>query len=61
MAHVGLMPQQANATGGFRAQGMDPRSAAQVFDAACSAERADAFSVVIEGRPKRWRAISPKR
>ena len=55
------MPQQANATGGFRAQGMDPRSAAQVFDAACSAERADAFSVVIEGWPKRWRAISPKR
>lgn len=49
MAHVGLMPQQANATGGFRAQGMDPRSAAQVFDAACSAERAGAFSVVIEG------------
>lgn len=49
MAHVGLMPQQANATGGFRAQGMDPRSAAQVFDAACAAERAGAFGVVIEG------------
>ncbi|KVO61384.1 3-methyl-2-oxobutanoate hydroxymethyltransferase [Burkholderia stagnalis] len=49
MAHIGLMPQQANATGGFKAQGMDPRTADRIFDAACAVEQAGAFSVVVEG------------
>ncbi|KVC58239.1 3-methyl-2-oxobutanoate hydroxymethyltransferase [Burkholderia ubonensis] len=49
MAHIGLMPQQANATGGFKAQGLEPRTAERIFAAALAAEQAGAFSVVIEG------------
>ncbi|CAJ0821894.1 MULTISPECIES: 3-methyl-2-oxobutanoate hydroxymethyltransferase [Ralstonia] len=49
MAHIGLMPQQANATGGFKAQGLDAGSATRIFEAARAVERAGAFSVVIEG------------
>ncbi|RQS71509.1 3-methyl-2-oxobutanoate hydroxymethyltransferase [Burkholderia sp. Bp8963] len=49
MAHIGLMPQQANATGGFKAQGNDACSAERVFAAACAVEQAGAFSVVVEG------------
>ncbi|MFM0643250.1 3-methyl-2-oxobutanoate hydroxymethyltransferase [Paraburkholderia bryophila] len=49
MAHIGLMPQQANAMGGFKAQGIDERSAQRIFDAALAMEQAGAFCVVIEG------------
>ncbi|KUZ86286.1 3-methyl-2-oxobutanoate hydroxymethyltransferase [Burkholderia ubonensis] len=49
MAHIGLMPQQANATGGFKAQGLEPRTAERIFAAALAVEQAGAFSVVIEG------------
>ncbi|KWA72307.1 3-methyl-2-oxobutanoate hydroxymethyltransferase [Burkholderia ubonensis] len=49
MAHIGLMPQQANATGGFKAQGLEPRTAERIFAAARAVEQAGAFSVVIEG------------
>ncbi|KMW44092.1 3-methyl-2-oxobutanoate hydroxymethyltransferase [Ralstonia insidiosa] len=49
MAHIGLMPQQANATGGFKAQGLEAASAARIFEAARAVEQAGAFSVVIEG------------
>ncbi|WP_431823562.1 3-methyl-2-oxobutanoate hydroxymethyltransferase [Burkholderia sp. F1] len=49
MAHIGLMPQQVNATGGFKAQGLEPRAAERIFAAARAVEQAGAFSVVIEG------------
>ncbi|AOJ65022.1 3-methyl-2-oxobutanoate hydroxymethyltransferase [Burkholderia ubonensis] len=49
MAHIGLMPQQANATGGFKSQGLEPRTAERIFAAARAVEQAGAFSVVIEG------------
>lgn len=42
MAHIGLMPQQANATGGFKAQGLEPRTAERIFAAARAVEQAGA-------------------
>ncbi|WP_322070786.1 3-methyl-2-oxobutanoate hydroxymethyltransferase [Paraburkholderia bannensis] len=49
MAHIGLMPQQFNAFGGFKAQGLDERSAQSILEAALAVQDAGAFSVVIEG------------
>ncbi|WP_027820262.1 3-methyl-2-oxobutanoate hydroxymethyltransferase [Paraburkholderia bannensis] len=49
MAHIGLMPQQFNAFGGFRAQGLDAHSAQGILEAALAVQDAGAFSVVIEG------------
>lgn len=49
MAHVGLMPQQVNSMGGFKAQGRDPQSATKVRDDALAMQAAGAFSVVLEG------------
>ncbi|PWB31319.1 3-methyl-2-oxobutanoate hydroxymethyltransferase [Pseudomonas sp. SDI] len=49
MAHVGLMPQQVNSQGGFRAQGRDAASAAKVRDDALAMQAAGAFAVVLEG------------
>ncbi len=49
MAHVGLMPQQVNALGGFKAQGRDEESAARVRRDALAMQAAGAFSIVLEG------------
>ena len=49
MAHVGLMPQQVNSMGGFKAQGRDEQSATKVRDDALAMQAAGAFSVVLEG------------
>ncbi|MDD2059253.1 3-methyl-2-oxobutanoate hydroxymethyltransferase [Pseudomonas sp. GD03860] len=49
MAHVGLMPQQVNSLGGFKAQGRDESSAAKVRKDALAMQAAGAFSVVLEG------------
>jgi 3-methyl-2-oxobutanoate hydroxymethyltransferase len=52
MGHVGLMPQRANAVGGFKVQGRgDSGGTAVVRDAHAVAE-AGAFSVVIEAVPE---------
>ena len=48
MAHVGLMPQQMNTAGGFKAV-QDQESWDDVISDAKSVEAAGAFSVVIEG------------
>jgi 3-methyl-2-oxobutanoate hydroxymethyltransferase len=47
MAHVGLMPQQVNVTGGYRVQGRGAAAASVLADAQAVAE-AGAFSVVLE-------------
>jgi 3-methyl-2-oxobutanoate hydroxymethyltransferase len=47
--HVGLMPQQVNVAGGFRATGRTQDEAARVADDASAVARAGAFAVVIEG------------
>ncbi|WGS52762.1 3-methyl-2-oxobutanoate hydroxymethyltransferase [Paraburkholderia sp. D15] len=49
MAHIGLMPQQANTMGGFKAQGLDEHSAARILEDALAVEQAGAFCVVVEG------------
>ncbi|WCD78410.1 3-methyl-2-oxobutanoate hydroxymethyltransferase [Pseudomonas sp. TUM22785] len=49
LAHIGLMPQQVNAMGGFKAQGRDAASAERVRRDALAMQAAGAFAVVIEG------------
>jgi len=49
LAHVGLMPQFVNTMGGYRAQGMNDESAAQVRADALAHQAAGAFAVVLEG------------
>ena len=49
MAHIGLMPQSVNATGGFRAQGLSAETATQIEKDGHAIAEAGAFSVVIEG------------
>jgi 3-methyl-2-oxobutanoate hydroxymethyltransferase len=47
MAHVGLMPQQVNVTGGYKVQGRGPAADRVLADARAVAE-AGAFAVVLE-------------
>ena len=47
--HVGLMPQQVNVAGGFRATGRTQDEAKRVTDDAAAVAQAGAFAVVIEG------------
>lgn len=49
MAHIGLLPQNVNAMGGYKIQGKTPDSAEQLLRDAKAVEEAGAFSVVIEG------------
>lgn len=48
MAHVGLMPQSVNVTGGYRTQGRGSVAAARVEADARAVSDAGAFSVVLE-------------
>jgi len=48
MAHIGLMPQSVNKTGGFRVQGNDVETARQLLRDAKAVEDAGAFAVVLE-------------
>ncbi|MFC5473290.1 3-methyl-2-oxobutanoate hydroxymethyltransferase [Paraherbaspirillum soli] len=49
MAHIGLMPQQVNTMGGFKAQGLTSAAAEKILNDAVALELAGAFAVVIEG------------
>ncbi|WP_043245684.1 3-methyl-2-oxobutanoate hydroxymethyltransferase [Pseudomonas solani] len=49
LAHIGLMPQQVNTMGGFKAQGRDAAGAERVRRDALAMQAAGAFAVVIEG------------
>ena len=49
MGHVGLMPQQVNATGGYRSLGRSEEEAAKIRRDAKAIDEAGAFSIVIEG------------
>lgn len=48
MAHIGLTPQSVNRFGGFRVQGREVESAAQLIRDAHAVEQAGAFAVVLE-------------
>ncbi|MEM9838097.1 MAG: 3-methyl-2-oxobutanoate hydroxymethyltransferase [Pseudomonadota bacterium] len=49
MAHVGLRPQAALVTGGFKAKGKTDAERQAVIDEALAADEAGAFAMVIEG------------
>jgi len=49
MGHVGLTPQAFNTMGGFKVQGRDAESAAQVKADAIAIAEAGAFAIVVEG------------
>jgi 3-methyl-2-oxobutanoate hydroxymethyltransferase len=51
MAHVGLLPQEARAMGGYKLQGRDIESARRVRDGAARSEALGAFSCVVETVP----------
>jgi 3-methyl-2-oxobutanoate hydroxymethyltransferase len=48
MAHIGLLPQSVNETGGFRIQGNDVETARQLLRDAEAIQDAGAFAVVVE-------------
>jgi 3-methyl-2-oxobutanoate hydroxymethyltransferase len=49
LGHVGLMPQHVNTMGGYKAQGMDERTAKEVITDALAIEEAGAWGIVLEG------------
>lgn len=49
MAHIGLLPQNVKAMGGYKMQGKTAESAQQLLKDAKAVEAAGAFAVVIEG------------
>ncbi len=51
MAHVGLTPQSIRGMGGYRVQGRGEEAARKLLDQALGAEKAGAFSIVLEGVP----------
>lgn len=52
MGHVGLTPQSVHQFGGYRKQGKDEQSAAQVLEEAIALESAGAFAIVLEHIPE---------
>ena len=48
MAHIGLTPQRAALSGGYRLQGKDAKSAKEIIEDALAFERAGAFAVLFE-------------
>lgn len=53
VGHVGLTPQTAEETGGFKVRGRTAQAAKQVYDQALALEEAGCFSVVVECVPDR--------
>ena len=54
MGHVGLTPQSVHAMGGFRVQGKTEGAAERVVADAVSVADAGAYSLVLEGVPRRF-------
>jgi len=50
---VGLLPQQVRQLGGYKYQGRDEKSAAEILEIALMAEAAGAFACVIEAVPQK--------
>jgi 3-methyl-2-oxobutanoate hydroxymethyltransferase len=53
MGHIGLLPQLVSATGGFKVQGRDTKTAQRLIDDAKALEEAGCFSIVLEAIPDR--------
>lgn len=52
VAHIGLTPQSLHRMGGYRVQGRDEETAAQLRDDALALEQAGAIALVLEGIPR---------
>ncbi|HEV2575770.1 MAG TPA: 3-methyl-2-oxobutanoate hydroxymethyltransferase [Acidobacteriaceae bacterium] len=52
VAHIGLTPQSLHRMGGYRVQGRDEETAAQLRDDALALEEAGAIALVLEGIPR---------
>lgn len=48
VGHIGLMPQQVNAVGGYRAHGMQEDSSEKILQDPLALEAAGAFALVVE-------------
>ena len=53
MAHIGLTPQSIHRMGGFRVQGKSEAAGEKLLADALAVEKAGAFSVVLEGIPRK--------
>ncbi|MFT5703126.1 MAG: 3-methyl-2-oxobutanoate hydroxymethyltransferase [Rickettsiales bacterium] len=51
MGHIGLLPQKIKEMGGYKYQGKDQDSAAEILQIALDLEKVGAFAIVIEGVP----------
>jgi 3-methyl-2-oxobutanoate hydroxymethyltransferase len=51
MGHIGLLPQNVRAMGGYKVQGRKPAEAAQLLRDARALEKAGVFAIVLEGMP----------
>lgn len=51
MGHLGLLPQQVHAMGGFRVQGREDVAAERIVEDARVLEEAGAYAIVLEGIP----------
>lgn len=51
MGHIGLLPQKVIEMGGYKYQGKDEKSAAEILQIAIDLEKVGAFAMVIEGVP----------
>lgn len=49
MSHVGLLPQNVNVDGGFKAKGRSPEERARIIADAKASDEAGAFAIVVEG------------
>ena len=56
VGHVGLLPQHVREIGGYKYQGKDQKSAAEILQTAKEIEKAGAFSLVIEAVPEKLAA-----
>lgn len=61
MGHIGLTPQTADKTGGFKVQGRDAEAARRLIEQAESLEKAGCFSVVLECVPDKISELITKR
>lgn len=57
MGHLGLTPQSVNMFGGFKVQGKQSEAAKKLIEDAKLIEEAGAFSIVLEGIPKKVAAL----
>lgn len=51
MGHLGLTPQSVHQFGGYKVQGRDPKSQAEIIEGAGELEAAGAFAIVLEAIP----------